>query len=80
MLRSLARGARPPEFPGDRAGKRRAKYEDFFQRLQWRFPGKAWFYRGFNEPLAHWIKPGPTSLLMPSRYEPCGLNQIYSLR
>jgi starch synthase len=61
-------------------GSGEARYEDFFQWLQWRFPGRAWFYRGFHNPLAHWIEAGADLFLMPSRYEPCGLNQMYSLR
>jgi starch synthase len=55
-------------------------YEEFFGRLQAHFPGKAWFYRGFNNDLAHWIEAGADLFLMPSRFEPCGLNQMYSLR
>ena len=35
---------------------------------------------GYNEGLAHRIEAGSDMFLMPSRYEPCGLNQIYSLR
>ncbi len=61
-------------------GSGESKYEDFFQWLQWRFAGRAWFYRGFNNPLAHWIEAGADLFLMPSRFEPCGLNQMYSLR
>jgi starch synthase len=61
-------------------GSGESKYEDFFQWLQWRYAGRAWFYRGFNNPLAHWIEAGADLFLMPSRYEPCGLNQMYSLR
>jgi starch synthase len=61
-------------------GSGEPRYEDFFQWLQWRFAGRAWFYRGFNEPLAHWIEAGADLFLMPSRFEPCGLNQMYSLR
>jgi starch synthase len=61
-------------------GSGEARYEDFFQWLQWRFAGRAWFYRGFHEPLAHWIEAGADLFLMPSRFEPCGLNQMYSLR
>ncbi|HEX7183526.1 MAG TPA: glycogen synthase [Thermoanaerobaculia bacterium] len=56
------------------------RYESFFQGLAQRFPGKAWFYRGFNEKLAHWIEAGADLFLMPSKFEPCGLNQMYSLR
>jgi starch synthase len=55
-------------------------YEEFFQSLEQRFPGKAWFYRGYNEKLAHQIEAGADIFLMPSKFEPCGLNQMYSLR
>jgi starch synthase len=56
------------------------RYEQFLSWLQVSFPGKAWFFRGYNEELAHWIEAGADLFLMPSRYEPCGLNQMYSLR
>ena len=55
-------------------------YEDFFQALHERFPGKAWFYKGFNNELAHRIEAGADIFLMPSKFEPCGLNQLYSLK
>jgi starch synthase len=61
-------------------GSGEPRYEEFFRRLQGSFPGKAWFYQGFNEKLAHWIEAGADLFLMPSRFEPCGLNQMYSLR
>jgi len=61
-------------------GSGEPRYEEFFQALQLRFPGRAWFYRGFNEKLAHWIEAGADLFLMPSKFEPCGLNQMYSLR
>ncbi len=61
-------------------GSGEARYEELFQRLQAAFPGKAWYFRGYNEQLAHWIEAGADIFLMPSRYEPCGLNQMYSLR
>jgi len=43
-------------------------------------PGRIAFDAGFNEPLAHLIEAGSDLFLMPSRFEPCGLNQLYSLR
>ncbi len=61
-------------------GTGEAKYEDFFEGLQARQPGSVRFVRGFDEELAHWIEAGADLFLMPSRYEPCGLNQMYSLR
>jgi starch synthase len=56
------------------------QYEQFFNELSWRFRGRAWYYRGYNEPLSHWIEAGADLFLMPSLFEPCGLNQMYSLR
>jgi starch synthase len=56
------------------------EYEAFLRSLAERFPGKACFYAGFSEKLAHLIEAGSDFFLMPSRYEPCGLNQMYSLR
>jgi starch synthase len=61
-------------------GTGEAKYESFFAGLEARFPGKVRFVSGFNQELAHWIEAGADFFLMPSRYEPCGLNQLYSLR
>lgn len=55
-------------------------YEHFFSWLQEAFPGRVSFYRGYNNKLAHWIEAGADMFLMPSLYEPCGLNQMYSLR
>ena len=54
--------------------------EDLFARLQRAFPRQVCFYRGFKNDLAHLIEAGADMFLMPSRYEPCGLNQMYSLR
>jgi len=45
-----------------------------------RWPGKFACVIGFDEGLSHLIEAGSDLFLMPSRYEPCGLNQIYSLR
>lgn len=60
------------------SGERR--FEDFFRRLQRAFPGRVCFYNGYNNRLAHWIEAGSDMFLMPSLYEPCGLNQMYSLK
>lgn len=43
-------------------------------------PGQVSFTRGYDEPLAHQIEAGADAFLMPSRFEPCGLNQMYSMR
>jgi starch synthase len=55
-------------------------YEAFWRGLQERFPDRVAVYIGFNERLAHLIEAGADLFLMPSRFEPCGLNQMYSLR
>jgi starch synthase len=60
------------------SGERR--YEEFFAGLEQAFPGRAGFHRGYSEPLAHLIEAGSDIFLMPSLYEPCGLNQMYSQR
>ena len=57
-----------------------AQYEKFFTELQAEFPGRVLFRRGYDEELAHWIEAASDMFLMPSYYEPCGLNQMYSLR
>jgi len=50
------------------------------RELAGKFPGRFAFVEGYNEPLAHRIEAGADFYLMPSRFEPCGLNQMYSLR
>ena len=54
--------------------------EDMFGELQRAFPRQVCFYRGFKNDLAHLIESGADMFVMPSVYEPCGLNQMYSLR
>jgi len=56
------------------------RYEQFFNELTRRYPGRVSFRAGYDESLAHLIEAGSDMFLMPSRYEPCGLNQMYSLR
>jgi len=55
-------------------------YEQFFGDLEQRFAHRVSYQRGYHEELAHWIEAASDMFLMPSRYEPCGLNQMYSLR
>lgn len=50
------------------------------RKLAARFPGKVAVRIGFDQPLSHRIEAGCDFYLMPSRFEPCGLNQMYSLR
>lgn len=57
-----------------------ALYESFFSDLTRQYPGRVAFRRGYDEALAHQIEAGADMFLMPSLYEPCGLNQMYSLK
>jgi starch synthase len=54
--------------------------ETMFTDLQRAFPRQVCFYQGFKNDLAHLIEAGADMFVMPSVYEPCGLNQMYSLR
>jgi starch synthase len=56
------------------------KYHQLFERLHARYPSRMGLVLGFKEPLAHRIEAGSDLFLMPSAYEPSGLNQLYSLR
>ena len=56
------------------------RYHDFFEWLRRSYPDQVGIYIGFNNELAHKIEAGADIFLMPSLFEPCGLNQIYSLR
>ena len=56
------------------------EYEELFRRLNKQFPKKIAVKVAYDNKLAHKIEAGADMFLMPSRYEPCGLNQIYSLR
>ena len=57
-----------------------ARYEQFFETLAHDNPTRVAFRRGYSEEHAHWIEAASDIFLMPSLYEPCGLNQMYSLR
>jgi starch synthase len=60
------------------SGERRI--ERMFTSFAQAFPRQVGFHRGFSNELAHLIEAGSDAFLMPSLYEPCGLNQMYSLR
>jgi starch synthase len=56
------------------------KYHAFFDKMSTKYKDKFASYLGFNDELAHIIEGGADMFLMPSKYEPCGLNQMYSLK
>ncbi|AJQ94469.1 glycogen synthase GlgA [Gynuella sunshinyii] len=55
-------------------------FSDWLTQLATDFPDRVHFTHGYNEPLSHQIEAGADFFLMPSAFEPCGLNQIYSLK
>jgi starch synthase len=61
-------------------GTGEARYQDLWTRLAAEYPDRIGTRIGFDEALAHLIEAGADIFLMPSRFEPCGLNQMYSLR
>ncbi len=61
-------------------GSGSASLEHALQDASRRFPDRVATYIGYDEPLAHRVEAGCDCFLMPSRFEPCGLNQLYSLR
>jgi starch synthase len=61
-------------------GTGEARYQDLWRGLASAFPDRIGARIGFDEELAHLIEGGADIFLMPSRFEPCGLNQMYSMR
>jgi starch synthase len=61
-------------------GTGEARYQDLWRDLASRSPDRVGVRIGFDEALAHLIEAGADMFLMPSRFEPCGLNQMYSLK
>jgi starch synthase len=61
-------------------GSGEEKYEDLFRSLASAAKEKVYTYIGYNNEFAHLIEAGADMILMSSKYEPCGLNQLYSLR
>ncbi len=56
------------------------RYERMLEALAARYPSRVAAHIGFDEELAHLVEAGSDMFLMPSTFEPCGLNQMYSLR
>ena len=61
-------------------GSGEKKYEQMWQTLRDRHPSRVGVFFGFDEARAHLAEAGADLFLMPSVFEPCGLNQMYSLR
>ncbi len=61
-------------------GSGEPRYEQYFRAASARYPGRVAVRIGFDEQLAHQIEAGADLFLMPSLFEPCGLNQMYSLK
>lgn len=60
-------------------GEGESKYEEFFKKVSKKYPEKFIVFVEYNNELAHQITASSDIFLMPSKYEPCGLNQMYSL-
>jgi starch synthase len=80
LFEALPRLMSSREFNLVMLGSGEMRYESFLSRLQQLFPSRVHFHAGYSDELAHWIEAASDMFLMPSRYEPCGLNQMYSLR
>jgi starch synthase len=61
-------------------GSGEGHFEDGLRALQHHFPQQVGTFIGFDQGLSHLVEAGADFFIMPSRYEPCGLNQMYSLR
>ncbi len=61
-------------------GSGESKYEDYFRYLAWKYPTKAFITIGYNNALSHKIIAASDFLIMPSRFEPCGLTQLYAMK
>lgn len=61
-------------------GSGEPRYENALRALESRYEGRLVAWIGFEPKLSHWVEAGSDFFLMPSVYEPCGLNQMYSLR
>jgi starch synthase len=80
LMEALPKALDERDFGFTILGNGDARFAAFFADLARRFPSRVSFHAGYDESLAHLIEAGSDMFLMPSRYEPCGLNQMYSLR
>jgi starch synthase len=77
---ALALGLREGKFQLVVQGSGEKRFERMFHQLRDKYPRQVRFQTAFDNPLAHWIQAGSDFFLMPSRYEPCGLTQMYALK
>ena len=61
-------------------GSGEQRYVEYFNYLAWKYPNRIFVYIGYNNQLAHRLICGSDFLMLPSRYEPCGLTQMYALK
>ena len=61
-------------------GDGQAEYVEQLQALQQQYPDQVLLFIGYSEALAHQVEAAADFFVMPSRFEPCGLNQMYSMR
>ena len=80
LIAEIAGGLMDMNFSLAVLGSGEPRYEGLFRDLAAARPDRVGVRIGYDNPLAHRIEAGSDMFLMPSRYEPCGLNQIYSLR
>jgi starch synthase len=81
----LLRGTLPPLLSSGRIqlaaiGTGETRYETLFRSLQDRYPGAAGYVDKFSPEMAHLVEAGAHLFLMPSKFEPCGLTQMYSMK
>ncbi|HYP80153.1 MAG TPA: glycogen synthase [Steroidobacteraceae bacterium] len=80
LLTALPELLRRHDFSCAILGSGEPRYEAFLRDLAHLHPTRLSFRAGYSEEHAHWIEAASDMFLMPSLYEPCGLNQMYSLR
>ena len=80
LLEALTRVLAARELTAVVLGSGDPPYERALEALSRAYPGRLAFIQGYDEGLAHWIEAASDFFIMPSHYEPCGLNQMYSLR